>query len=541
LSRRLVLLACLLAGAVLLPAGGAVARWSLPSTAVSPSGQVAYNPSVAIGPDGRTTVVWQVENGFADLISTASRQGNAAFGAPATLSGGSDNSTPLVATGPDGSTVSVWTRANGGNSQVDATVRAPGGASFLPSFGLSSASSATPYPSLAVGPGGQATVAWVAASLSGDRIQVRTRLNASDTFGPVQLPSDAGQDAAFPQVAIGPDGTNVVVWSRSNGSNDVIQATTRDGGLDGPFPAAQTLSDPTASANNPVVAIGPQGETVVVWQSGGIGGGIWASVRESGNGPFPSPVRISSLDPANVNPQVAIGPDGQITVVWSFLTFGVSSARSATRAAEASAFSDPVPVPGSFPGSLFSPGPQVATGADGTTTIALRYFQDMIGGPGPSIRATVRKKGATSFSSPVTLSGPGEDAGYPRLSTGGDGRTTVVWPDSTDNRIRSATRLPDPSLAKPIIKGPAKAKRGRKATYRVRIRNVGFGAANGLAIRVNGRGVKVSRKAGSLAGRKSKTVKVPVRFSRSGKVKVTFTVTAKNAGKKSVTKVVRVG
>jgi hypothetical protein len=116
----------------------------------------------------------------------------------------------------------------------------------------------------------------------------------------------------------------------------------------------------------------------------------------------------------------------------------------------------------------------------------------------------------------------------------------VVWPNSTDNRIRSTTRLPDPSLARPVVKGPAKAKRGRKTTYRVRIRNTGFGAATGVGIRVKGKGVAVSRKAGSLGGRKSKTVKLPVRFKKKGRVRVTFTVSAKNAGKKRVKKTVRV-
>ena len=110
----------------------------------------------------------------------------------------------------------------------------------------------------------------------------------------------------------------------------------------------------------------------------------------------------------------------------------------------------------------------------------------------------------------------------------------------TSASLRSATRMRIPKLNRPVVKGPGKVKRNRKATFRVTIRNIGDGTVTGLRIGARGKGVKASKKAGSLAAGKLKTVKVPLKFGKRGKVKVTFTVTSKNAGKKAVKKVVRV-
>ena len=98
-----------------------------------------------------------------------------------------------------------------------------------------------------------------------------------------------------------------------------------------------------------------------------------------------------------------------------------------------------------------------------------------------------------------------------------------------------------PKLAKPTIKGPAKAKRGKVATYRVTVRNSGGLPVTGVRLRVSGKGVSINTSVGTIAGESSKTVRVKAKFRSAGRVKATFLATSKNGGKQSATKTIRVG
>ena len=110
----------------------------------------------------------------------------------------------------------------------------------------------------------------------------------------------------------------------------------------------------------------------------------------------------------------------------------------------------------------------------------------------------------------------------------------------TEFVVEQATRMRVPKMNRPVVKGPGKAGLRRKATYRVRLGNVGDGGITGLRITARGKGAGTSKKAGNLAAGKSKTVKLALKFKKKGKVRITFTVSSKNAGKKAVKKVVRV-
>ena len=86
------------------------------------------------------------------------------------------------------------------------------------------------------------------------------------------------------------------------------------------------------------------------------------------------------------------------------------------------------------------------------------------------------------------------------------------------------------------VKGPAKVKKGKKATYKVKVTNSGNADATGVKVKVKGKGVKAKKKVGKIPAGKSKTVKVKLKPKKPGKVKLTFKVTSKNAGGKTVNK-----
>ena len=91
------------------------------------------------------------------------------------------------------------------------------------------------------------------------------------------------------------------------------------------------------------------------------------------------------------------------------------------------------------------------------------------------------------------------------------------------------------------MKGPAKAKKGKKATYKVTVTNSGNADVTGVKLKVQGKGVKAKKNAGTIPAGASNTVKLKLKFKKPGKVKTTFKVTSSNAGGKSVKKKVKVG
>ncbi|MCB0863650.1 MAG: hypothetical protein KDB66_10655 [Solirubrobacterales bacterium] len=90
------------------------------------------------------------------------------------------------------------------------------------------------------------------------------------------------------------------------------------------------------------------------------------------------------------------------------------------------------------------------------------------------------------------------------------------------------------------VKGPVRLNEGRKTIQRVRITNTGDGAANGVVLKVKGRGVRFRALVGPIRAGSTKVVRAGIRPRKSGRTKLTFRVTSSNAGRKSVRRVIAV-
>ncbi len=316
-------------------------------------------------------------------------------------------------------------------------------------------------------------------------VQAATR-PPGGTFGtPVDL-SAAGQDASGARIDASTDGTTTAVWYRSDGTNNTIQASTR--------PPAGT---------------------------------------------FGSPVDLSASGQDAFDPQIAASPDGVATVVWSLFNGSNFIIQAAARP-PGGTFGTPVDL--SAPGQDAS-GPQITTALDGTTTTVWQRSN----GINRIIQAATRPPGG-SFAAPVDLSAPGQDALLAQIATSPDGVATAVWQRSngTNSLIQSAsTQQPPPAEPRlsnlKINPKSKKVRRGRKVTFKVKVRNTGQATAKKLKLCAKGpkKLVKVPRctKPGKLAPGMSKTVKFKVRVKNSAKkgkkAKITFTATATGVKKKS--------
>jgi Ca2+-binding RTX toxin-like protein len=141
-------------------------------------------------------------------------------------------------------------------------------------------------------------------------------------LSPVQVLSEAGQNASQAQVAIDSNGNAVYAWTRFDGTTPgtccfVVQDRARAAA--GPLSAVQTLSaggsPPGANAGLPQLAVDSSGNAVIVWRFDGTDKRIQSRTRASdGTLGTLEPISNATLD-ADL-PQVGVNATGKAFVVW---------------------------------------------------------------------------------------------------------------------------------------------------------------------------------------------------------------------------------
>jgi hypothetical protein len=84
------------------------------------------------------------------------------------------------------------------------------------------------------------------------------------------------------------------------------------------------------------------------------------------------------------------------------------------------------------------------------------------------------------------------------------------------------------------VQGPTTAKKGKATTQKVKIRNSGDNPANGVRLKVQGRGISHRTPVGSILPGTTKTIRVVLMAHKSGMTTVKFQVTSSNAGTMTV-------
>jgi hypothetical protein len=104
-------------------------------------------------------------------------------------------------------------------------------------------------------------------------------------------------------------------------------------------------------------------------------------------------------------------------------------------------------------------------------------------------------------------------------------------PDCVDLKAR---------IGKVTVTGPASLKKGKTANYRARITNSGNAQATGVKLTVSGKGIRASTRVGSINPGATRTVKLRLRPSKTGRIRAQFKASSSNGGSKTVRKTVRV-
>lgn len=238
------------------------------------------------------------------------------------------------------------------------------------------------------------------------------------------------KDASTPTVATDGAGTSTAVWVRSlddTVGSAVVEVATRPAG--GTWSAPQTLSTATdQTASLPRVTAAADGTVAIAWLQGGVGPNddpaTFATVRRPG-GAWSTPAQLSGL--AADEPQVAIRPDGRVIVLWNIDVAGGATVQSTTsRAGGGWNRTEQLTAPGRW-GSF----PSLAVGADGTAVAAWVDYVDETGQP--SANAAILPAGETAWGEEQWLSDPGAYGTFPAAAVRPDGTPAVVWQERTDN------------------------------------------------------------------------------------------------------------
>ena len=248
-----------------------------------------------------------------------------------------------------------------------------------------------------------------------------------------------------------------------------------------------------------------------------------AAASAAPQGPWQLPASDLSETGQNAfEPQIGVAPDGTATAVWgrsNGTNFIIQSASTA----------QPSPLlqvnrTGTGSGSVTS----TPLGIDCGTDCAENYL-------------SFTKVTLTATSDPGSTF-----TGWSGAGCSGTGTCEVTMLEAT-TVTAEFTADPPPPAGKPrlanlkIKPNSKKGRRGKKVTFKVKVRNTGNAAAKKLKLCAKGpkKLVKVPkcRKPGKLAAGKSKTVKFKVkvkkRAKKGKKAKITFTAYAKGAKKKS--------
>jgi hypothetical protein len=325
---------------------------------------------------------------------------------------------PDLDVAPDGTATVVWSAKSGGEFRVFARRIAADG-SRGPVAQLSASGADALAPQVAVAPDGTAVVAWTRWDGANFRIQERRIAPAGSPEEATRTLSGSGRDAADPQVDVAPDGAATVVWRRFDGFHPLVQVRriAPDGTSE---EASQRLSESGQDAVEPDVAVAADGTATVVWTRFDGSDSIVQTRRVEPAGTLAATASLSAAGENAIEPQVELGPGGEATVVWTRFdgaNWVIQGQRLAATGAAAGA------VLGLSASGRSAAEPQLAVDSEGVATVAWDRFD----GSNFIVQARRIDAAGALLAGPVGLSASGRDAADPQVVAAPAGGATVLW------------------------------------------------------------------------------------------------------------------
>lgn len=292
-------------------------NWSTP-TVLSQVGQNAFFSNVSTNLAGDTIAAWSRFDGTNYIIQVVQKNFGGQWTNPVNLSlsntlSNEDSILPQIGYDANGNATVIWQKNNNNHYTIQAATKkmccpwsAPITLTTIEPSGIGCTN-----PQIAIDPFRASLAVWINQSHS--TIQFAEKQLNLNWTAPINL-SSPGNGLSSPQIKTDFFGNITVVWSESDGSNQIIYSTHREG--IGAWSSPLALSLPGGDALAPQLAIDVQGNAVAVWQrSNGQNTIIECSTKKLGSA-WSTPVALSLLGQDASQPQVAISRNYTISAIW---------------------------------------------------------------------------------------------------------------------------------------------------------------------------------------------------------------------------------
>ncbi len=229
--------------------------------------------------------------------------------------------------------------------------------------------------------------------------------------------SPADKNASAPAVAMTQQGSIHIVWEQDGG---LWYRNWRNG-------AWSTIEQVAAEGETPTLAADPYGEIVYLAWGQEFGGNyeIFSRKWDSVNG-WSASHNVSSNDGGSSSPDLAVGRDGKVHLIWADTTPGASVLYHAI-SADGESWPVALPIPNAKGGE-----PAIAIDADGVLQVAWQYrasFAENL-----RIWTTSYENGA--WQSPLALTDGARQAFAPDMAAN-SGRVALAWQEGSDVKLAS--------------------------------------------------------------------------------------------------------
>ncbi len=284
-----------------------------------------FGPRISVDSHDGINVVWNDNSpGNLDVFFSRSTDGGLTFSSPVNVShDASASSSPQVAADSTGNIFVVWEN-DSGVLGVLFSRSVDGGLTFSAPAMVSTNTSGSISPQMAVGPTGNVYLAWEDDFVSGSDVSFNRSLDQGQTFlGATSLSHGVGNSTGV-QLNVDAAGNLNAVWSNdSPGNFDIFFTRSSNGGLN--FSAPSNISKTLGFSSTALIATDSAGNINVIWTDNtppANATDIFYTRSSNGGASFSAPINVSSNSGFSSDPWLAVDSLGNVNVVWDDTALG---------------------------------------------------------------------------------------------------------------------------------------------------------------------------------------------------------------------------
>ncbi len=240
---------------------------------ISPDGQDASYAKVAMDASGNAIIIWEQSDGSATQIFKSEYR-SGAWTDPSSLTDnispdGQLAGQPEVAMDNNGNAIITWTQYNGSNYLIyKSEYRSAAWANPLITDYISPDGQNAVYPEVAMDDNGNAIITW--QQYDGTNTQIfKSEYRSGSWTNPSSLTdhiSIAGQNTTIPQVAMDDNGNAIITWPQSDGTTlQIFKSEYRSGAWTNPSALTDNISPDGQDTHDVQVAMSDHGTALITW------------------------------------------------------------------------------------------------------------------------------------------------------------------------------------------------------------------------------------------------------------------------------------